>query len=299
MEVNEAERVTGFKSQRRADCAEARLVLNAAGIAAEMLHRDGWWLLRVDPKQELSASSELSAYREENPIPREGVPAPRIRHEGAGLGVVLYLAILLLITFWVVGDAFGMNWQAVGRMEAGNVRSGEWWRCLTALTLHLDPAHVVANLVFGAIFGLISGRILGGGVAWLAILIAGTTGNFVNALIQPPSHTSIGASTAVFAALGLIVVDALRRGAGESESKWKRWSPLIGGLVLFAFTGIGGEQTDVAAHLSGLFCGMLAGWMIGYLPDRWLASSKVQAGAGIAAVATVICGWSLAFSFAG
>jgi membrane associated rhomboid family serine protease len=178
-------------------------------------------------------------------------------------------------------------------MNAGVVRDGEWWRSVTALTLHVDFGHLISNLLFGIVFGFMAGRTLGGGVAWLAIVIAGTLGNSINALIQDRAHTSIGASTAVFSALGVLVANALRHW-GDKSSRWIRWRPLIGGVVLLGFTGVGGERTDVAAHFTGFLAGLAIGWLGCRISGKVLSNDNVQQGAGVAAIAMIVVAWGLA-----
>lgn len=200
----------------------------------------------------------------------------------------------MLVAVFATRWSFGIDWFFAGRMEAGRVMAGEWWRIVTALTLHLDAGHIMGNLAFGGVFGFLAGRVLGGGVAWLAIVVAGALGNLMNAAVQAPTHLSIGASTAVFAALGVIVSHALRPRAAVPEKTLKRWSPLIGGVLLLAFTGVGGERTDIVAHVTGFFGGLLIGWAACRLPDRWLASRLVQRLAGFTAIAVVVSAWIVA-----
>jgi rhomboid protease GluP len=73
-----------------------------------------------------------------------------------------------------------------------------------------------------------------------------------------------------------------------------RWSPLIGGILLLAFTGIGGERTDVAAHVTGFGSGLLFGWIGCRLPASWLAKRSVQQSAGWIAIAVIAYAWFLA-----
>ncbi len=285
---------TVFKTRQRKECLESRLVLDAVGISSEATHHDGWWLLVVSSDDLATSAAELDAYRQENPDrSTPGSPAIPL-YRGAATGVFFYAGTIIAIFILTAQSAFGLDWLAAGRMEAGRVMAGEWWRTVTALTLHLDVGHISSNLVFGAVFGLLAGQVLGGGVAWLAIVIAGALGNFMNAMVQSPAHTSIGASTAVFAALGVIVSHALRPRASAAEKPLKRWSPLIGGLLLLAFTGVGGERTDVAAHLTGFLAGLLIGWVGCGLPDHRLASRTVQKWAGLATLVIVISAWSIA-----
>ena len=72
----------------------------------------------------------------------------------------------------------------------------------------------------------------------------GAVGNGVSALVQPPPHTAVGASTAVFAALGLTAAYVWRR-RGEGPSGWParwpaRWAPIIVAVILLTWTGSGG-----------------------------------------------------------
>lgn len=287
---------TVFKTRRRRECLELRLVLDAVGIHSEAVQRDAWWVLVV-PSDDLDrAASELHAYRQENSdrSPEHNTPVPI--YPGAVEAVVVYAAVIMLIATLAAREAFGLPWLTAGRMQAGSVVAGQWWRTVTALTLHLDAGHIVANLIFGAVFGSLAGRVFGGGVAWLAIVIAGAGGNFMNAILQPPTHLSIGASTAVFAALGMLVSHSLRPRAPVQERLLRRWSPLIGGILLLAFIGVGGERTDVAAHVTGFLAGLVIGWLGCRLPARWLASCRVQQWAGLAAIALVALAWMLALA---
>ena len=285
--------VTVFRTRQRNQCLESRLVLDAAGISAEAGYRDGWWLLVVDHDDLAIAAAELDAYQRENPVQK----SPRRRkvpiYAGATSGVFVYAGVLILVAVLSAQWVFGLEWLPAGRMQAGRVMAGEWWRTVTALTLHLDAGHITANLVFGAVFGLLAGQALGGGVAWLAIVIAAALGNFMNALVQAPTHSSIGASTAVFAALGVIVSHALRYWGAVREKPLRRWSPLIGGVLLLAYTGSGGDRTDVVAHLTGFLAGLVIGWVGSRLPGKWLASSIVQKWAGLTTIALIVVAWAV------
>lgn len=288
-----------FRTRRQSECRESHLVLDAAGISAETGFRDGWWWLVVNRGDLAIATAELEAYRRENPK-RSECRSPAVPvYGGAALAAFTYAGALILVAILTVQGAYGLEWFSAGRMQAGGVMAGEWWRILTALTLHLDAGHLLANLIFGVAFGYLAGRILGGGVAWLTIVTAGALGNLLNAMVQPASHSSIGASTAVFATLGVIVSHALRPRAPVPERRLKRWSPLIGGVLLFSLTGMGGERTDVVAHVTGFLAGLLIGGLGCRLPASWLASRNVQTRAGFAAIAIVTFAWFVGLAAAG
>lgn len=281
---------TIVKTKDRGECMEYKLVLDAVGIRSRPFRHDGWWWLEVRSEDAERAWSELDEYVKENPDHMIESTERAVVYGGAGTAVAVYAVVLVSIALLTAYQAYGLDWLASGRMHAESVRGGQWWRSITALTLHLDLGHLMSNLVFGAVFGLLAGRTYGGGVAWLSILIAGTFGNTINAWIQDPQHSSIGASTAVFGALALLVAHALRHWR-DKTSRWKQWRPLIGGVVLLAFTGIGGERTDVAAHFTGFMAGLALGWIVSLAPQPILANQRMQQAAGITAIAIVIIAW--------
>ncbi len=269
-------------------------MLEALGILTQEAFLDGWWLVVVDERDLARALAELEDYSRETvsrPRPR-AVRVPVI--SGGRLGVLCYACLLLGVAVLANSWAFGFDWVEAGAMRVGEVRAGEWWRTVTALTLHGDAGHLTANLMFGAVFGLLAGQALGGGLAWGGILIAGALGNGLNAAIQHPSHSSIGASTAVFAALAIVVAHSMRYWSLMASGWFRRWSPLIGGVLLLAYTGTGGERTDVAAHLTGFMAGLLIGGLGSMLPEHRLRDRRVQVSAALLASALVALCWILA-----
>ena len=101
---------------------------------------------------------------------------------------------------------------------------------LTALTLHGDMLHLLSNLAFGALFGYPAARLFGPGVAWLLILVGGALAYGIDALLHPPQHYLLGASTAVFTALGLIAAYGWRRHLRDWSPWMRNASPLLAGI---------------------------------------------------------------------
>lgn len=293
MNESQTDRIVVFESLTRAACMDARLVLDASGIASQVIREADAWILDVASRDYKIASKELEAYRHEcDDAPAE---TSRVTYFGGSVfGCFIYSAVL--ISFAAVSQSQESQplWHAIGTMTAGDVLDGEVWRVTTALTLHADAAHLISNLGFGCLFGLMAGRSLGGGVAWLAIVVAGSLGNFCNALMRDAAHASIGASTAVFGAIGILVAHTLRPRLTIQQSPMRRWSPLIGGVVLLSLIGLGGERTDVGAHVTGFLAGLLIGWCTSRLPDDFLASRRVQIVSGCIASAIVLAAWAIA-----
>jgi membrane associated rhomboid family serine protease len=132
-------------------------------------------------------------------------------------------------------------------------------------------------------------------VAWLAIVVAGASGNAINVLVQRPEHLSVGASTAVFAALGLLASVSFFFGAMHRETWARRWSPLVGGLWLLTWLGTGDARTDIVAHLTGFVAGLLLGGAAGWLAPTAGRDRPVQWAAGAATLLLIVAGWGAAF----
>ena len=284
------------RDRNRNSCQDRRLVLEAVGLSAELIFADGWWLLVVSETDLPRALDELEAYS------RENIPVPRVRAvhvpviSSGRLGLLAYSAVLLAVSVLANRWAFGLDWYDAGAMRASEVTAGQWWRTVTALTLHGDAGHIAANLVFGIVFGTFAAQALGGGLAWCGILLAGALGNGLNAWIQNADHSSIGASTAVFAALAIVVAHSMRYWKLLAGGSLRRWSPLVGGVLLLAYTGTGGERTDVVAHLTGFLAGLLIGWLGSLVPEKRLRRTGLQWGAGIAAGLILAISWIFAFA---
>ena len=290
------ELVAVARSVSRAVCDERALVLQAVGIGAQLAWDGAQWLLLVDSGDESAARAQLERYVHENP---SRTPVATLQpHPRAWVGSIAY-AVVLLGVGWAAGrHAGGFSWWEAGALDASAVVEGEWWRAVTALTLHLDVAHLLGNIGFGAVFGYLASQLFGSGVAWASILASAVLANLATAWLAPANHVSTGASTAVFAALGLLASYSWRS-RGFERMRWAyRWAPLIAGVALLAFTGAGGERTDVLAHVSGFAMGVLAG-VIHAVRRRATVAPRgvgVQGGAAVAVGVLLVASWAIALS---
>ena len=275
----------------RRDLRTFELVLAARGIDSRVEYSDGSWRLAVMLDDMAAGHGELAAYERENtsvaPLPQ---PA---RIDSGGWGVVGYLAVIWLIMALEAAVPFGGDWRSDGRLHVAAVFSGEVWRLVTALTLHANLGHIVANSVFGGLFGALAGRYLGSGLAWLCIVAGGALGNAVNVLVRPESFMSIGASTATFAALGVVSAFLWRSGYFRQLTWQRAFAPVFAAIAFFSYTGIGDESTDVVAHLAGLVVGFLLGLWVAHTRLQ-LAGERAQRFFGAVAVASVAAAWLLA-----
>ena len=279
-----------FRSARPAACDERALVLLAVGIAGTVEAGPAGYSLRVGQADAGRALDELERYRLENP-PRPR-PLPPKLHRGALGGAAAYVALLFLVGVASSRSMARLDWYGAGILEGARFQHGELWRAITALTLHADLAHLAANAGFGALFGYLAGRVYGAGAAWLLILGAATLANLINGALMPHWRSSLGASTAVFAALGALAVH--RWPAATRRARLGlAGAPIVAALVLLALLGTGDAHTDISAHALGFAAGALLA-----VPLRRFAPAPggpQRRAAGIALL-LVIAAWGAAFA---
>lgn len=278
-----------FSSYLIADCDQRAFVLKAVGIEHLVTRIENRFALLVPEAVTERALDQLRHYEEESrPTPP---PAPLQLHRRAWVGSSLFVVILLGVAFCAGDDAGGFDWYETGVLLRSSITHGELWRWVTALTLHADVAHLLGNLAFGIPYGYFASQLLGGARAWLTILFAAVAANAIDAALMHDQQGSIGASTSVFAMLGLVGAFAWRRG----ESKFQRWAhriaPLVAAIALLGLTGVGDAQTDIIAHLAGFACGTLAGIAHARLGRQRTESRGLAIALGLVTVLVVIGAW--------
>lgn len=274
----------------RRQAEQYAFVLSAMGMSSSIAPEDEVVILYVAHEDAASANEELTAYDKENnrrpPRRASGRSAfPRIEV------AMTYWAVLLFFFAAARRDAFSLDWVGQGSAQAGLMLNGEWWRAVTALCLHVSADHLLANLVFGTLFLLLLAQVTGAGVAWLSMITAGAAGNAINALVHSPAHTSIGASTAIFAGIGLLAAFQQVRRPERAISSLRRWAPVAGGAMLLVFLGLGGEKTDILGHVLGFCSGVAAGWGLARSDFDWPGERALQRTCAGAAGAIVVSAW--------
>ncbi|HXI49770.1 MAG TPA: rhomboid family intramembrane serine protease [Steroidobacteraceae bacterium] len=277
-------------------CHEFSLVLEAKDIEHETRQDESSWFLSVPSTLLSRAHDEITRYAAERSVPRR-VPDVIKARPGAAIGAVVYVSILLLTAYCAGNGWFGADWLSIGDLQAG--APSEWWRAVTALTLHLDQEHLLGNLLFGVLAGMAAARLLGDGVAWASILGAAALANYMEILIAPVTHRAVGASTAVFAALGLLAGIAWRSRLTLRERLWYRSAPLIAGICLLTLLGAGNAHIDVLGHALGFIFGTAVGWIYARadLPNHRGRRLQILAGTGAALLVGVA--WLLALTVDG
>jgi rhomboid protease GluP len=281
-----AVRVTPVR--RRAD--EWAVVLAALDIPHWLRHRLDGWALIVPPREVTAALEALDAYDRENAGGEAGAAVRATPVTGAAAAGVA-VALGLIGFFAITGPrAAGSAWFLHGSADAARMMAGEWWRAVTALTLHADARHLLGNALAGLLLVTAACRELGPGLGLWLLLLAGVGGNVLTATVHRTDHLSVGASTALFGAVGLL---AALRVAGRLGTRARRsWVVIAASLTLLALLGAGPEA-DVLAHVFGFLAGAGLG-LTGALALRRVPPAPVQWVLAASAVALLAGAWRLA-----
>lgn len=246
-----------FNNLSKEDVETFGLVLLSHGIVHQAVRREDGWELRVDPARAVEAQDLIEQYRAENrPEPADPEDAfYAYKRSLAGVWGALLLAVVHVYVYTFADTLFLKSNLAA---SAGRILGGDWYRAATALLLHADIVHLLGNMAGIAILGSAVCSVMGWGVGWLAILSSGIAGNVLNALVYKAGHSSIGASTAVFGALGILSAWQVSHRVTHPGRRLKALMPLGAGLALLGFMG-SSVHTDVLAHLFGFISGIVIG----------------------------------------
>jgi len=280
----------------RQSAMEHALVVLAMGGECHIRREGEAFHLLVEEEELPRLQVELDAFDAEL---REPKPTDGEQIESAWAAIAYTWLLVLAYYFQLEQPERALGAGAVS--HEGLVGAGEWWRAITALTLHGDLGHLVSNLVFGSVFVWGLAAMLGVGLTGWAFVLSGALGNLVNNLMRfaDPS-TSIGASTAVFGLLGCLVAARMTRWV-RTSSKWK-WRelvlPLGGGLALLTFLGsdpvsLDGGVIDVTAHLWGFVAGLVVGPLLEIMPKSMRTGWRAWLLGG-ASVLVLVGAWGLA-----
>lgn len=270
------------------------LVLDSRFIPCSIEPDGAGWQLLVPSELLDSASSELKLYEEKNRFWPPPLPVTRKMFENTlpTVSVLILLATFHNLTLLGLStpERGFIDLAEIGTAHAEKILGGEWWRLVTALTLHADVTHILGNLTIGGILIILLCRELGSGLAWSLLLGTGILGNLLNALMQSPTHRSVGASTALFGAVGLMAAISAVRYRHHLKRHW--FIPVAAGLALLAILGTEGKQTDLGAHLFGFGFGTVIGLFTEHLTGKLGPPGRLlNALLGLVSAGVVLLSW--------
>ncbi len=241
------------------------LVLESQGIKTDVKKKGELFNLVVVDDLKAHAIEALCRFYDENldtAAKKSGVLKPLPVKRGA-----MVLSVLLIACLHGGFNYFGIHYQMIKSYgsSALYVLQGEHYRVVTALMLHADLKHLLGNVAGILIFGIPVCSIAGTGRGMCLMVLAGGAGNLINAHFYRTAHLSVGASTAVMGAAGILVAFQVIKRLSVSGFKPGILVPLGAGAALVGMLS-GGENTDITAHLFGFLAGLLVGGVFSFLP---------------------------------
>lgn len=279
---------TRIPARSKRQAMDWSLALISQGIESTIDHSDEGWGLIVDSGEQERALSTIRQYRTENFRWRwRQEIRPEILFDWTSAAWVL----LVCLFYWLQAETISL--RDAGLMDSAAVSRGEWWRLFTAIFLHADAAHLVANAAFGLfLLGLTMGR-YGTGLGLLAAYLAGAGGNAL-AWILFKDHLSLGASGMVMGCVGLLTAQSFLMLRKHPKALKYLLSGVAGGVMLFILLGLN-PGSDVLAHFGGFFAGLLLGSLLSLRP-RLAQNTAVNLLAGILFCVFVTLSWWLAIA---
>ncbi len=236
-------------------------------VASGSAHR-----LLVEPEILDAALEQLALFNRESAGWPPAGPAERPHPaRRADLTTPLVWAATVSAAYWDQ-VRFPGRWEDWGSLDSqGIFARGEWWRPASALFLHADLGHLLSNLLSGVFVFSAVATTLGRARGWILLALSSVAANLAAAALHRGSaYTSLGASTAIFAGLGLLTGRAAELvSRGGHPHPWRAMlAPVGAGTGLLALYGAGGPGVDLSAHVCGFASGLVAGFFFARAPAR-------------------------------
>jgi membrane associated rhomboid family serine protease len=235
------------------------LVLASSGILFRLSKDRSGIAVWVSAEEYERARQCMGSYFSEN---RSAPPFPDKRWGGVSVGTILanVIAAAVLLVFYskIAGAGIEQKMTDLYGSSARAIVGGDIYRGVTSLMLHADMTHLAGNMAGIILFGTAVCAVCGWGVGWLMILMSGVAGHLINAYMYESGHISIGASTAVFGAIGILSGYQLISSQRFHHRGLASWAPLACGLALLGLFG-SGPHSDIAAHFFGFAAGAALG----------------------------------------
>jgi len=265
------------------------LVLSSSGIRSLLRNEGSQWLLLVNQSDLDRARSEVQGYTEENVRPPDGAGSVGVEYRKTYCGV--WIAVILLLAHIAIVMLPGKEVVVLDYGSAtSRIQRGELFRSVTSLMIHKDVLHLAGSMLSISIFGTAVCNITGWGVGCLLLLLCGAAGNITNGVLRSSEHITIGASTAVFGAIGIGVGLQFLEKFRSKGGLRKAFLPLGGGLALLAMLGTGGDHVDLMGHLLGFVWGGATGFFYRVIVKE-PSHSVAQLASGVIATGIIVLAW--------
>jgi membrane associated rhomboid family serine protease len=267
---------------------EYGLALSASGVAYAIRESGEGWEIWVHGLVRDRAFDIIEQCILDNSEPAHDEP----KNDRFSPGMSALAISLLLIGFNGVINRYLDYEKIVAKYgsSASHIMDGEFYRAAASLMIHADTAHLLGNVAGMAIFASSVCAIAGPGIGGLMILLSGILGNLTTAALFQSGHYSIGASTSVFGALGILSSHQFSMKIKTPIQRKRAWLSLAGGLALLGLLGTS-PHSDLTGHFFGFAAGIFLGLLHHFCLKNLLNQQKHQIYSAIAAIGIIIFSW--------
>ena len=177
-------------------------------------------------------------------------------YQGFGLSPILILIIVNLLVF--IATMIARELIFLLGLQPASFLSRPW-TILTSMFVHASFWHIFANMLTLYFFGTYLSRLVGRGRFLMVYFGGGILGGILFILLAPPLSVAVGASGAIFALAGALVLlrPKLPVFIFPIPAPIPLWVAVIGGFLILSFLPLVAWQ----AHLGGLVFGLIAGYI--------------------------------------
>jgi len=166
-----------------------------------------------------------------------------------GMNVIVFLVVNVFLF-----NKTGIYWlHNLSQQNYLILEFGQYWRLISSMFIHADVFHLLSNMFFLGIFGLLVENKYSV-IQYLAIyFISGLFGNLISLFVLPSNVFSLGASGCIFGVLGAYYVSF------TAYDKRMIVYAIVSSLIMVGLSV--GVEINSWAHLFGALGGLLFGWI--------------------------------------
>ena len=181
-------------------------------------------------------------------------------YQGFNLSPIMVLIIVNLLLFIMTMIVPELVYL-LGLQPAGILSRP--WTILTSMFIHAGFWHIFANMLTLYFFGSYLSKLVGTNRFLLIYFVGGILGNVLFILLAPPLSIAVGASGAIFALAGTLVMirPKLPVFVFPIPVPIPLWAAVVGGFLILSFLPSFLPRVAWQAHLGGLVLGLIAGYI--------------------------------------
>jgi len=195
--------------------------------------------------------------------------------------VFVYSIASINVILWILLEVSGnstnpSSLRKFGAIDSYLIWSGEYWRLVSAIFLHVGASHLAINSISLVIMGGLAERLYGHWNFISIFLVAGIIGSTASYMNIENGVVGAGASGAIFGCLGSLVSFFYVR----KKILGKSGKQTLNGLIILALVNLAFgfviPAVDNWAHIGGFIAGISSGYFLTYRPRTVQPSHRLQ-----------------------